>query len=363
MISLVNSSLSGGFSVDNRKLNGRSILLALTMLLAGWFSAALLAGNSPAPIAPPAERNFVFSYVVHIPASPGATGKLRLWMPVPQSDAYQKISDLSVQSPARHSVHKESEYRNEFLYFEAGPDLAAKGFDVNMQFTATRHEHRVDLTGEPSRRTAGGKFASPEELKRFLQPDHLVPITGEISELAQEQTKGLTDPLEKARAIYRYVLATMSYDKSGQGWGRGDAIYACTIKKGNCTDFHSLIIGMLRSRGIPARFEMGFSIPEKPQAGKIGGYHCWAEFYLQDRGWVPVDASEAWRNPPLKDYFFGAHDANRVQFSMGRDLRLAPPQAGEPLNYSVYPYAELGGKPLEKIPAEFSFRDLSATAQ
>jgi len=359
MILLGRSSLSGGFSVHNRNFNCRGILLALTLLTAGAFSATLFAGNPPAPIAPPAERNFVFNYVVHVPATPGATRKLRLWMPMPQSDAYQRISELSVESTARHSVHKESEYHNEFLYFEADPDLAARGFNVKLQVTATRHEHRVDLTGASSR----GKSAKPSqsELKRYLQPDRLVPITGQIDDLGQEQTKGLTDPLEKARAIYRYVVATMSYDKSGQGWGRGDAIYACTIKKGNCTDFHSLFIGMLRSQGIPARFEMGFSVPETPQAGKIGGYHCWAEFYLQDRGWVPVDASEAWKNPPLRDYFFGAHDANRIQFSMGRDLRLAPPQAGDPLNYSVYPYAELDGKPLEKIPVEFSFRDLSAS--
>jgi hypothetical protein len=55
---------------------------------------------------------------------------------------------------------------------------------------------------------------------------------------------------------------------------------------------------------------------------------------------VPVDASEAAKDPSRREYFFGAHDENRVEFSRGRDLVLNPPQAGEPLNYFVYPYAE-----------------------
>jgi len=57
---------------------------------------------------------------------------------------------------------------------------------------------------------------------------------------------GSKTPLAKARAIYNYVIATMRYDKSGTGWGNGDAIWACTAKRGNCTDFHSLFIGMMR---------------------------------------------------------------------------------------------------------------------
>jgi hypothetical protein len=62
----------------------------------------------------------------------------------------------------------------------------------------------------------------------------------------------------------------------------------------------------------------------------------------------------------LHDYYFGAHDANRVQFTTGRDIRLTPLQKREPLNYSVYPYAELNGKSLDGITTHFAFRDLSA---
>jgi transglutaminase-like putative cysteine protease len=196
-------------------------------------------------------------------------------------------------------------------------------------------------------------------MKRYLEPDKLVPLNDTIAELAKQQTAGDTTPLQKARHIYDYVVATMRYDKTGEGWGRGDAIWACTAKRGNCTDFHSLFIGMMRSAGIPARFEIGFPLPEGKSEGDIPGYHCWAEFYVSGIGWIPVDASEAWKNPAKRDYFFGAHDDNRVFFTYGRDLVLSPEQKGPALNYFIYPYAESDGLPVKGLTTHFAFRDIN----
>jgi transglutaminase-like putative cysteine protease len=198
---------------------------------------------------------------------------------------------------------------------------------------------------------------SGQMLQRYLQPDKLVPLNGVIADLAKQQTAGAITPLEKARKIYDYVVSTMHYDKSGDGWGRGDAVWACDSKRGNCTDFHSLFIGMMRSSGIPARFEIGFPLPETASQGDIPGYHCWSEFYIQGMGWIPVDASEASKNPSKKDYFFGALDVNRVLFTYGRDIRLSSDQKGDPLNYFIYPYAEADGHPVTNLQKTFSFRD------
>ena len=117
---------------------------------------------------------------------------------------------------------------------------------------------------------------------------------------------------------------------------------------------------MMRSSGIPARFEIGFPLPENKTEGDIAGYHCWAEFYLVGVGWVPVDASEAWKNPAKRDFSFGAHDVNRVFFTYGRDIRLSPDQKGEPLNYFIYPYAEANGQPVKNLQTHFSFREVSS---
>src|SRR5262249_59957846 len=100
-------------------------------------------------------------------------------------------------------------------------------------------------------------------------------------------------------------------------------------------------------------------LPEKRGVGEVPGYHCWAFFHPKGKGWVPVDISEANKNPKMQDYYFGNLTEDRVTFSTGRDLELTPKQEGEPLNFFVYPYVEVGGKvvPQEKIAKKFAFKD------
>jgi transglutaminase-like putative cysteine protease len=160
--------------------------------------------------------------------------------------------------------------------------------------------------------------------------------------------------------LYDVVNGHMEYRKDKPGWGQGDAVWACDSKFGNCTDFHSLFISLARAQKIPSKFEMGFSIPEKHGDGLVGGYHCWAWFLPDKKGWVPVDISEANRHPKMQEYYFGNLTEDRVQFSTGRDIELVPPQAGPPLNFFVYPYVEVDGQPYpaEKVARTFSYKDV-----
>jgi transglutaminase-like putative cysteine protease len=310
---------------------------------------------SPSSKATSAARNFEFAYVTKVPVLPAGAKVSRIWIPLPQSDSYQTIGDLKIQSPFPYSRHRDSEYGNEYAYVEIPAGKLAVPVELRVTFEAVRREHRVALDAQ----STADKKAQASELQRYLQADRRVPLAGTIAELSAQQTQGIQDPVAKGRAIYDYVIATMRYDKSGTGWGNGDAIWACTSKRGNCTDFHSLFIGMMRAAGIPARFEIGFPLPADQHSGTIAGYHCWAQFYVEKYGWIPVDASEAWKHPEKKNYFFGAHDDDRVQFTVGRDIRLDPPQQGEPLNYFIYPYAEVDGKPLA-LESNFYFQDLTS---
>ena len=176
--------------------------------------------------------------------------------------------------------------------------------------------------------------------------------------LALEVTHEAETDLERGRALYDHVLARMKYDKSGTGWERGDAVYACDMRKGNCTDFHSYFIALSRAIGIPARFAIGASIPADRDEGQISGYHCWAEFFANGK-WVPVDISEASKNPDVADYYFGHNPANRFEISKGRDLVVDPAPASGPINFLVYPLLEIDANPM-KVDTEFSFRRVKA---
>lgn len=300
------------------------------------------------------SRHFTFHYAFTVKNLP-AGNKVRVWIPKAQSDAYQEIRIVSAQGDLPLKETSESNYGNRIYYAETSTAQPELHFDI--EYDVIRRE-RVAL-GQTSPHVLPVSLSSTEK-QQDLQPDVLVPVTGLPADLAAKVTQGKSEPLDKARAIYDYVFNTMRYDKTGTGWGRGDVLYACDAKKGNCTDFHSLFIAMARSQGIPARFEIGFPLPPDKHSAEIAGYHCWSDFYFDGKGWIPVDISEAWKHPEKRDYFFGSHDVNRMQFSMGRDLRLSPAQEGKPLNYFVYPYVEVDGREYPNVSLAFSFVDSGA---
>jgi transglutaminase-like putative cysteine protease len=295
------------------------------------------------------ELEYSFSVRITDPGKP-----LDIWFPMAQSDQFQQVKILSQSGDLPLRETSEPEYGNRMFYAHA--DRADKPeYHFTVRYEVVRLEHLAAVALE--------KQASGKELARFLQPDKLVPITGKPAELAAARSKPGMSDLDKGHAFYEYVFSTMKYDKSGTGWGKGDALWACDAKRGNCTDFHSVFISMARSQNIPARFEMGLSLPEGQSSGEIAGYHCWAEFYTRERGWFPVDISEAWKHQEKKDYFFGAHDVNRVQFSVGRDIELRPRQRAGRVNYLIFPYVELGGEPYPNVANAISFADRNGPGQ
>jgi transglutaminase-like putative cysteine protease len=313
--------------------------------------------RAPGEFSPP-TRTFLFTYQVTLKDIPAGAQRVRVWIPRAVTDSNQTLALRKVEGPVRLREVREESFGNHILYGEIlHPQPGPAKFTV--EYAVTRKEYSRG-NYENLVKTGAGASATPKSLARFLAPDRLVPIDGKMKALADENTRGKLGTVDRAYALYDYVFRTVRYDKSGTGWGRGDSLWVCDAKHGNCTDFHSLFISLARAEGIPARFEIGFPVPVGTE-GTIPGYHCWAEFFLNGVGWVPVDISEAWKDPKKHDYFFGALDANRVQFSVGRDLTLRPKQDGGPLNYFIYPYVEVDGKPFEGIEKKFSYREMSDT--
>jgi transglutaminase-like putative cysteine protease len=298
------------------------------------------------------SRTFLFTYAGTIKdLKPGQPASV--WLPVavsgPEQDVYIRSSNL----PASGKSTSEKQYGNTSLFFESKADKKGEIW-FELVYSVNRREVKTD-------EKAGLvlKPATSENLSRFLQPDAKVPITGKPLELIKD-TKLPDNQFAAAKVLYDVVNTHMKYSKEGTGWGHGDSVWACDSKFGNCSDFHSLFISMARGNKIPSKFEMGFPIPTKRGEGVVGGYHCWAWFLPNDRGWVPVDISEANRNPDLKEYYFGNLTEDRVRFTTGRDINLEPRQKGPPLNFFIYPYAEVDGQPYaqEKIDRRFAYKDI-----
>lgn len=316
--------------------------------------SALLTAVLAIPLMAAESRVFEFSYQVLAGDLP-SNEAVDIYLPLPSGQSGQRVVSESLESNLPGEVGIEELHGNRYYRIHRPANINAP-IEAKLSWVVERATVTV----------GNSQGASTEELDQFLAPNKLVPVDHEILQpiLAEIHASRVDDsPAATARAIYDWVVDNVEYKKVGTGWGNGDTFWACSERYGNCTDFHALFISLARSEGIPARFEIGFPVPLDRPGGEIGGYHCWVQFYLPDQGWVPIDASEAAKHPEQRELLYGTHPADRIQFTTGRDLVLSEGSAAMPLNYFIYPYVELGGKPWQvKLDTRFSYREVPTSS-
>ena len=324
------------------------------------------------------ERSFSFSYDVDIESSDGQ--KIELWLPYPQSNEVQKIKNVVIDSgELEYEIKNELVHGNKYIYFYKLDGLDKKS-SIKLSFDVTRNEHQnVDYNN-----------VNPDN---YLSSYSTVP-TGMIFNSIIKNNNLLKDNVKKT---YEYVLNGMHYGKpksvdniyyndpwlSENGkygirnvsrdmvvsmyqraqvvggnftFGNGNSLYACNIGVGNCTDYHSYFMSLGRTMEIPVRFHMGFPIPNGTE-GKVGGYHCWADYYVDGEGWYPVDISEADKDKERKEYFFGTVCKNRVEMMVGRDFKLDEYDQGL-VNLFIYPLMEIDDQKSDGFSKHFSYKNL-----
>src|SRR5450432_2528511 len=147
------------------------------------------------------------------------------------------------------------------------------------------------------------QHVSKAELDYFLQPSRYVPTDGIVKETALKATAGATTDMEKAQAIYDWVVENTFRDPKVRGCGRGDITFM--LESGNlngkCADLNALFVGLCRASGIPARDVYGLRVAPSARGPRSLGLssddatraqHCRAEVYLTGYGWVPVDPAD-----------------------------------------------------------------------
>lgn len=281
------------------------------------------------------KDSFEFTYLAQLPE---IYGDAKLWIPIATSDSFQSVEIIHIKAPMKYRLIQDKDYNNSVLYLSANHEISNKVVEIKYQVTR--------LEKGPVEQIA------PIDNK-FLSENRMMPVGGRFETIAKEATNGRSDTkLMQARALYDYIIDNMRYMKYGN-YGKGDSNYACDVRTGNCTEFHSFFISLARSLQIPARFAVGASIPSERNEGGIDGYHCWAEFYAEGKWW-PIDISEANKYTALATYYFGHHPANRIEFTKGRDLILDPGPVSGPINFLAYPLLEINGKEVN-VKTSFTF--------
>lgn len=288
--------------------------------------------------------------------------EVRLWLPYPVSDADQAISNVRIGGDyAEAGVYTDRTYGTPMFYARWAAD--AKSRVLTFSFDVVRNEVQVRDLSTPETPW------DPSDYARFLAPTMLGPTDGQIKKIADEITKGETTVLGKTFAVYNWIVENMYRDPETRGCGSGDVCALLLRPGGKCADISSVFIALARAAGVPCREVFGIRLGKAPVVDVSTWQHCWAEFYLPGTGWVPVDPADVrkamlvqklgLKDPKvaeLRSYFWGGIDPYRVRLSEGRDLLLAPPQAGAPLNYLMYPYAEVGGQVIDWLdPATFKY--------
>jgi len=220
------------------------------------------------------------------------------------------------------------------------------------------------------------------ELEHFLRPTKLLPTDGIVKATAAEITKNAKTDVEKARAIYEWIVDNTFRNPKTRGCGNGDIRFMLETRDlgGKCADLNALYVGLARSAGIPARDVYGIRVAKSDLGYKSLGassekvtksQHCRAEVHLAGYGWVPVDPADVRKvvleeppgNLPLDDdmlkkaraRLFGSWEMNWMAYNFAHDVAL-PGSNGAPLGFFMYPQAETSEGRLDSLdPDSFKY--------
>ena len=233
-----------------------------------------------------------------------------------------------------------------------------------------------------SMQPAPGSPAAPaQELALYLKPTDLMPTDGIVKETALKITKGQGTDVEKARALYDWVVESTERNPKTRGCGVGDikAMLETGTLNGKCADLNALFVALSRASGIPARDVYGIRVAASPRGYKSMGrpgditkaQHCRAEFYAQGIGWVPVDPADVRkvileeapgltladdRVKQARTMLWGGWEGNWLAYNTGHDIHL-PGSSKAPVPFLMYPQAENAQGRLDSLdPETFKYR-------
>ena len=299
-----------------------------------------------------------FDLSAHDPGS-----ETRLWIPYPTTNKRQTITNIHIEGNYSSSgVYTEREFQTPMLYARWDPGTESR----KLKFTFDAERQAISSGPFPEKETAW----DPADYALYLAPTRLGPVDGEVKKLAEKITAGQTSVLGKAKAIYDWTCENTFRNPETRGCGIGDVYTLLKEPGGKCADISSIYVALARAAGVPAREVFGSRLGQKAAEDISTWQHCWAEFYLPGHGWVPVDPADVRkmmlnqnlslfdaRTAEYRKFFWGAVDPYRIKLGEGRDLTLNPPQSGEPVNYLMYPFAQVGNKTLDWLePETFKYK-------
>jgi transglutaminase-like putative cysteine protease len=297
----------------------------------------------------------------------------RAWIPLPlldDTDWHRAIGNSWSGNASKVQVHTDGKYGASLLHAEWNEGTASPTVEVTSRFM-TR-----DRATDFSKPNASVPRLSPADYAFYTAPTDLLPTDGIVRDTGRDIVKGARTDVDKARAIYEWIVDNTFRDPKTRGCGWGDIKTMLETKNlgGKCGDLNAMFVGLSRSVGVPARDVYGIRVAPSIHGYKSLGVgapvitkaqHCRAEFYAQGFGWVPVDPADVRKvvleeppgNLPVKDAkveaarkrLFGGWEMNWLAYNMAADVTLPGAAVKAPkLPYLMYVNGEAAGERLDQ---------------
>jgi len=290
-------------------------------------------------------------------------GAVRAWLPVPlrtPTDYFKRDEDSWGGNFKAARAIQYDRYGTGIVFAEWAAGEKAPVLELKSRF-ATR-DRQIDLTNK----TAGANGESKTVLDYFRKGSKLIKTDGIVASTSKSITAGYKIDVDKARAIYDWIVDNTFRDPKVKGCGIGDitTMLQTGYLGGKCADLNALYVGLARSAGLPARDVYGIRVANSSEFKSLGkaeditgAQHCRAEVFLNGFGWVPVDPADVRKvvleeNLPgeqlliddpkvtrARAKLFGAWEMNWLPYNYGHDIKL-PQSNGPEIGFLMYPQTE-----------------------
>jgi transglutaminase-like putative cysteine protease len=354
--------------------------------MSGLAVAGLAGGKSllGADTSPAAWRTFELVTRVEVLQASGIT---RVWVPAPLVNEmpYQRTLSNEFTADGGSARLVTGKAPDALGIITAEFPAGVKPVLVVTSRVATR-DHSVSFAAR-----ATGEKSDRATLRHFLRPTSMLPTDGIVRETARLATKSARTDLDKARAIYEWIVDNTFRDPKVRGCGIGDIRSMLETRNlgGKCADLNTLYVGLARAAGLPARDVYGIRmVPSRRGYKSLGAssamisksQHCRAEVYVDGRGWIPVDPADVRKvvleEPPgnrslddemvlaARRRLFGSWEMNWVAYNFAHDVALPGARFGT-IPFLMYPQAETDEGRLDSLdPDHFKYeitsRELTA---
>jgi hypothetical protein len=288
------------------------------------------------------------------------SGVTRIWIPLPSPVATDFQKPLANQVDCPGGIARTVLDHAHGLAFVSCEISGGHAPALTAVSSAATRNRSVDLTHPDRTHRAHGQSVKPWMAAGGVSKDDIV------RRKALEITQGAHSDLDKARALYDWIVENTYRNPKVRGCGRGDIRYMLESGDlgGKCADLNALFVGLARAAGLPARDAYGIRVAPSELGYKSLGassptitksQHCRAEVYVREYGWIPVDPADVRKvmleeppgNLPLSDdkvaaahtRLFGSWEMNWIAYNFANQVDLPGARFG-PLPFFMYPQAE-----------------------